>query len=124
MRPIHAETTAGRQIAASDFGQLTKARILFAIPLDGPDSPRRPDVPAWLTSPAWPCYAGLGPYHITGKLHLETGRDPRVALRLITKPFLPITGATVTFPSGETRAYATIIVNRAHLDMLTFHGLP
>jgi hypothetical protein len=104
------------------FAQLTKARILFVVPITEPDRPTGQSNAAWKATSKYGGWAGVGPYSISGTIHTDARRDPQIALRLLDKQFLPFTGVTIMFPDGETRNFPTILVNRQHLDLLALEA--
>jgi hypothetical protein len=124
VRPISAlqvSTGVAADLARS-HAQLTKARILFVVPIAEPDRPSGQSNAAWKVTSKYGGWAGVGPYSISGTIHTDAGRDPQIALRLLDKQFLPFTGVSITFPDGETRSFPTIIVNRQYLDLLALEG--
>lgn len=124
VRPVSALqlSTAVEADLGRTHAQITKARILFVVPITEPDRPTGQSNAAWKATSKYGGWAGIGPYSLSGTIHTDAGRDPQIVLRLLDKQFLPFTGATIMFPDGETRNYPTIIVNRQHLDLLALEG--
>ena len=124
VRPISAlqvATGAGADLTRS-HAQITKARVLFVIPIAEPERLVGQSNAAWKVTSKYAAWAGVGPYTISGTIHTDAGRDPSIALRLLDKQFLPFTAVSILFPSGETRKFPTIIVNRQHLDLLALES--
>ncbi|HEY8686144.1 MAG TPA: hypothetical protein VIO57_11105 [Chloroflexota bacterium] len=124
IRPVSAlQLSTG---VAAELGrthaQITKARILFVVPIAEPDRPSGQSNAAWKATSKYGAWAGVGPYSISGTIHTDAGRDPQIALRLLDKQFLPFTAVTITFPDGETQRFPTIIVNRQYLDLLALEA--
>lgn len=103
---------------AGSYGYVIKARLLLAIPLAEPDRPTPAENNEWRPTFQRICWAGIGPYRVTGTVHGEAGRDPHVAFRLLDKQFLPITDATIDLPDGGERSCAVLLANRAYMDVL------
>ena len=124
VRPISAMQVGTGEAAdlARSHAQITKARVLFVIPIAEPDRPAGQNNAAWKATSKYGAWAGVGPYSISATIHTDAGRDPQIALRLLDKQFLPFTGVSILFPNGETRKYPTIIVNRQHLDLLALES--
>lgn len=120
IRPMSALqlTTGVEADLAKSHAQITKARVLFVVPITEPERPTGQSNAAWKVTSKYNAWAGVGPYSITGTIHTDAGRDPQIALRLLDKQFLPFTAVTITFPDGEIKKLPTIIVNRQHLDLL------
>jgi hypothetical protein len=120
IRPLRIEDSrSGAHVQMDSFlGQMAKEHVLFVLPIAEPERAPSEDNVAWKWMPSLPCFAGVGPYRIAGKVHIEGGRDPRTALRLLDHRFLAITDAGIAFPSGETRQYPTVLVNRRHLELV------
>jgi hypothetical protein len=97
---------------------LTKARILFVVPITEPERPQGESNIAWRRTVKYRAWGGIGPYVISGYIHVDEGRAAQFALRLLDKPFVPATDVTLTFPDGTTRYYPTLILNQQHLDLL------
>lgn len=64
-----------------------------------------------------PVAMSVGPYRITGQIHLVAGEevDRGIAAR---QPFLPVTNATIEAPGAPAEAVAVAIVNLAHTSGL------
>jgi hypothetical protein len=124
LRPVSALqlSTGVESDLVRSHGQVTKDRLLFVVPVSEPNRPAGVSNSAWKQTTKYGAWAGVGPYTISGTIHTEAGRDPRIALRLLDKQFVPFTGATITFPDGTARSFATVIVNRQHLDLLALEG--
>jgi hypothetical protein len=124
IRPIEAHRFGGgsHMNLSGSYAHITKAYLLFIVPLAEPTrSPTRANQ-AWRRTVTRRCWAGAGGYSISGHIHAEAGRDPRLILRSLgEKRFLPFTDATVTFPDGASRDYPAIIVNRYRLELLTLY---
>ncbi|HEX8919239.1 MAG TPA: hypothetical protein VF898_12105 [Chloroflexota bacterium] len=121
MRPCDAIQSAGGFKVDLDgtHGTLTKSRILFVIPISEPPRPAGNANGAWKSTVTRSCWAGVGPYRLSGNIHTEAARDSTIALRQIDTQFIPLTDTTITFPDGTTRECSAIFINRAHLDLLT-----
>lgn len=124
VRPVSAlQISTGVEADLSkSHAQLTKARILFVVPVIEPERPTGQSNAAWKATSKYDAWAGVGPYSIGGTIHTDAGRDPQIALRLLDKQFVPFTAVTIMFPDGETRNFPTIIVNRQYLDLLALEG--
>ena len=124
IRPVSA-LQLGTGVAADlsrTHAQITKARILFVVPIAEPDRPTGHSNAAWKATSKYGAWAGVGPYSISGTIHTDAGRDPQIALRLLDKQFLPFTAVTITSPDGEVKHFPTIIVNRQYLDLLALEA--
>lgn len=100
------------------FGTLNKSGLLFVVPLVEPKRLPSAGNASWKATKRNACWAGIGPYQIAGTIHTEAGRDPRIALRLLDKQFVPLTDVKITLPDRNIREFPTIIVNRTHLEVL------
>ena len=119
LRP-HSAAASGRDAPIDLTGSqalLAKDRLLFVIPVAEPTRPNGTANPAWKSTSTRRCWAGLGPYKVVGTVHTPGTHDTRIALRLLDKQFLPLTGASITFPDGSTHDYGAIIINRSHVDL-------
>ena len=103
---------------AGRTGYLTKASLLFAVPVAEPAGPQTARNLLWKPTTDERCWLAVGPYALLGSIHVERGRNLEVTLRQRDKPFLPVTAVTITFPDGSARDYATVIVNRQHLSLV------
>ena len=124
IRPVsalHLRTGVSTELGRT-HAQITKARILFVVPIAEPDRPSGQSNAAWKATSKYGAWAGVGPYSIGGTIHTDAGPDPQIVLRLLDKQFLPFTNVTITFPDGETRQLPTIIVNRQYLDLLALEA--
>lgn len=124
IRPIsalHVSTGVATELGRT-HAQITKARILFVVPITEPERPKGQSNAAWKATSKYGAWAGVGPYSISGTIHTDAGRDPQIALRLLDKQFLPFTAVTIAFPNGETKHFPTIIVNRQYLDLLALEA--
>lgn len=101
-----------------------KDSILMAIPVREPKRIVNPAHPDWRPLIRHRCWLALGPYRLLGTLHVEKGRDPRVALRLLDQQFVPVTEVSVSGPSSEPRQYPVVLINQAHLDLLAVKDTP
>jgi len=121
MRPSAA--TQNHTGAAIDLGgtrgTLTKSRVLFVIPLSEPAPLDQAETGIWKSMVTRRCWAGIGPYRISGNIHTEGARDSSIALRQIDTQFIPLTDATITFQDGTVRECGAVFLNRAHIDLLT-----
>ena len=102
------------------MGGLTKAQILFVIPIYEPEPLERGDGRAlsWLTK--YRCWVAVGQYHMEGYVHAEQYRDPRLLLRALEqRQFLPISDVELTYLDGTTAQRPTVIVNRWRLELLS-----
>ncbi len=112
-------TTGATIDLAGSHAAISKAHLLFVVPLSEPARPRREENSAWKRTSAKRAWAGLGRYSLSGKVHTEVWRDHRLVLRdLEQKQFLPFTDVTVTYPDCSAREFETVIVNRAHIELL------
>ena len=102
---------------------LEKDHVLFVTPIAEPLRYGLSDSDSRRRMATLPCWASLGPYTLTGMIYLDAERDPRTALRLLDKQFLPLTEVTLATASDEVREYGALIVNRKHLDMLALTSL-
>ncbi len=120
IRPIYAERHDGSRIHVNvAHASITKAHLLFILPMLEPDPTPRADNPAWAFTMTRPVWAALGRYQVNGKVHTEAGRAARQVLRAFEqKQFFPITDGVVSMPDGSERGYPTVIVNRSHLEIL------
>jgi hypothetical protein len=117
--PVDVERGNGDTLdLGGSFAQLNKARLLFVVPLSEPEHARGAGNIAWQRTTAHQCLVGIGPYTVSGNIHVEHGRHPIIGMRLLDKQFIPVTEATLTYPHGTKCAYDAIIVNRAYLDMM------
>jgi hypothetical protein len=108
---------------AAPHAIIEKDHVLFVTPIAEPLRYRDSDSDSCKRTVTIPCWASLGPYTLTGTIHLDAERDPRMALRLLDKQFLPLTDVTLETADGEVREYGALIVNRKHLDMLALKSL-
>ena len=92
--------------------------MLFVVPLQEPERPAHAANAAWKPTMPRRCWAGLGPYTLSGTIHIQQGHDPAAHVRLFDKQFLPLTQARIKFPDGTVSTYGTVIVNRFHLDVV------
>ena len=98
---------------------IEKDHVLFVVPIAEPPRPSGPGTISWRRTNTLPCWASIGPFKVNGTIHLDAERgDPRIALRLIDRRFLPLTNVRMTGANGETREYSAVLVNRTHIDML------
>lgn len=126
IRPFHVEQLPSRRHIdlPGAFGHLTKAHLLFVLPLSEPQGPPRAMNEAWEWKMTRRCWGAVGRYSLVAKVQSEAGRDPRVILRsLEEKQFLPLNEVAITFPDNVVRDYPTVIVNRYHLELLAITGL-
>lgn len=108
---------------AGSHTYVSKAHLLFVLPIDEPVTPLPTDNTYWSRTITQTCWAGLGRYSLVGKIHMDAGRNPRLFLRsLEQRQFLPLTDVRLTFPDGATREYPTVIVNRFQLELLAIEG--
>lgn len=99
---------------------ITKSHVLFVLP-DREIAPTDPlGEPLRSETQTHRCLVGVGRHTITGDLHIDPDKNPRLLLRsLEERRFIPFTKSTVTFPDGTRRDAPTAIVNRAHIELLT-----
>lgn len=111
--------TGGGVDLTRSHAHITKAHLLFIIPVAEPD-PVPGDAKGSLpVTTVRRCWAALGQYTLTGRIQAEPNRDSRLILRSLERnQFIPFTDVLVTYPDGQTHEYSTIIVNRAHLEVL------
>jgi hypothetical protein len=121
LKPLNVNRpgNGGHVDLTGSYAHVTKSRVLFVIPLREPRRPRSQMNAAWKQTVERRCWAALGPYTLCGTMHTEVGADDRFLLRLLDRQFVPITQAVVTSPDGTARDYGAVIINRAHLDLLT-----
>lgn len=118
-RSVEYFYTSDQVDLSNTHAQITKAHLLFIIPVSEPERPARGDVTSWTRTTTKVCWASLGRFGVSGKIHIEPSRDPRRVLRsLEQKQFLAFTDVTITYPDGSTESHGTAIVNRAHVEML------
>lgn len=104
---------------AGTQGQITKAQLLFALPLSEPVRPAQNDNQAWRRTVSLRCWSSVGGFSIVGKYHTDAGREPKLILRSLgNDQFFPLTDATITFPDSASHDYPTVIVNRHHLELV------
>jgi hypothetical protein len=121
IRPTYAQRTpSGAHIDLPDaHAHVTKAHLLFCVPISEPDRPPKADNVAWTWTMTRRAWAGLGRYTLAGKVHADSIRDPRLILRALDhRQFFPFTEATLTSPDGTVRTYDTVIVCRMSLEVL------
>ncbi|GAC1398612.1 MAG: hypothetical protein NVSMB52_12130 [Chloroflexota bacterium] len=100
------------------YAYITKAHLLFIAPLQEPSPPTAPNI-SWARTCIHSCWAGIGRYSLTGKVHTEAERSTRLALRAQDqRQFLAFTGVALVKPDRGVSHYPTIIVNRHHLEVL------
>ena len=103
---------------------IDKAHVLFVVPTREPHKTGGPGTGSWRRMNTLPCWASVGPFTLTGTIHLDPERgDPRIALRLLEKLFLPLTDVRLTQANGETKEYGALLVNRKKIDMLALLSL-
>ncbi len=104
---------------AGSTAYITKAHLLFVLPIREPIGAPEAGASARLPTISQTCWAGLGQYSLVGKVHMEAGRNPRLFLRsLEERRFLPFTDVRLNFPDGMTREYPAVLVNRFNLELL------
>ncbi len=109
---------------AGAHAHITKAHLLFVVPLTERGAQVNRDEARWQWTMTKRCWAAFGRYGLVGKIHAEVGRDPRLILRsLEEKQFLPFTEVTITYPDGTTRDCDAVIVNRSHFEMLALQDM-
>ena len=100
---------------------VSKAHLQFVLP--SPHAGGAVQKELWLETLTQTCWASIGPYTITGKLHMEASRNPRFFLRsLERRQFLPLTDVRLTFPDGTEREFPAVIVNRFHMEILSLQS--
>jgi hypothetical protein len=111
-------TGSGRDLS-NTMAHLTKAQLMFVIPLMEPEVRER-DSSSWSWYLKYRCWAAMGHYHVVGNVHAENYRDPRLLLRALEqRQFLPFSDAELTYPDGRVVTYPAVIVNRWHLEVLS-----
>jgi hypothetical protein len=121
IRPHHVERIiTGHHIdLPGAHAHITKAHLLFTLPISEPERPPRADNVAWTWTMTRRAWANLGRYALNGKIHAEAGRDPRLILRALEhRQFIPFTESMLTLPDGSDRSAGTVIINRNNLEML------
>lgn len=118
IHPLSTDGGHGHVDLAAGVGQLMKTHLLLVVPLQEPARSQGVSQAAWKPTTQQPCWAGIGPYTISGTLHTEAGYAPLVALRMLDKQFFPLTNAALHCPDGTTNLYDTVIINRYHADVL------
>lgn len=120
VRPLHTERFDGTRIHINvTHASIAKAHLLFIFPLTEPETGSRTDNSAWMFTLTRPVWGAVGRYQISGKIHTEVGRDPRQLLRSFDeKQFFPITDGAVLMPDDSVRYHPTVLVNRAHMEIL------
>jgi hypothetical protein len=110
--------SGGSRDLSQTMAHLTKARLMFVVPLEEPAAIR--DATAWSWYLKYRCWAAVGRYHIEGNVHAENYRDPLLLLRALEqRQFLPFSDAEVTSPDGTVAQHDAVIVNRWHLELLS-----
>jgi hypothetical protein len=125
VRPLQVRWNRGGSSVDLDspHALMEKDHILFVIPVTEPSRPSHGSTANWRSMSTLPCWASLGPYTLTGTVHVDANRDPRVALRLLDKQFVPLTDVSLTTAGGDAREYSTIVINRKRIDMLALLSL-
>lgn len=108
---------------AGGFAYISKAHLLFVVPIQEPAGPAGGDGSMRVRTITHLCWAGLGRYSLLGSLHMEAGRNPKLFLRsLEQRQFLPFTDVRLTFPDGAVREYPMVVVNRFEIELLALEG--
>ena len=119
LRPLAVTQRNGSQIDLSgSHAPVTKDRVLFVAPVSEPERLRGASNAAWRQTTKHSCWVGMGGYSLSGTLHLESGRDPHISMRMLDKQFLAATDVTVVAPDGVSRHFPALLVNRLHIDLL------
>lgn len=98
-------------------GHVTKTHLLLATVLREPPRAEGAHTAAWKTRVKRRCWAGVGPYRVTGTLAADVGPD-RTTARVPDRHFLSLTDATITMPDGSLRDCSYVILNRVEADLL------
>lgn len=118
VEPVFAQGHSRRQSdLTSTRTQISKTRVLFVVPLAG-RSRNHGKAIVWHPSARHRCWAALGPYNVMGLLYADAGPDPHIARGRTGNQFIPLTGVTLYCPDGSIEHHNTLLVNRAHLDIL------
>jgi len=122
-RSVQRILSGGGVDLGNSHAHLTKAHLLFIMPIDEPEPPSS-DPSSLRPTTQRRCWAAFGRYTLKGKMHAEHNRESRLILRSLERnQFIPFTDVSVTYPDGQTHEYATVIVNRAHLEVLALEDL-
>ncbi|GAC1467580.1 MAG: hypothetical protein PVSMB7_14380 [Chloroflexota bacterium] len=115
---VSRSSTGGQLNLEGTSGPLTKAHVLFVVPMNEPVRGDSNSVTGWQET--WPhrCWMALGACTIVGNVHSDVVEDSRVVVRSLDKPFFPITDAIVTLANGDRRHHEVVIVNRQTVDLL------
>jgi hypothetical protein len=119
IHPVEVRLSSGSVRDLSDtVAHLTKAQVMFVVPTFEPMPSREPTAWSWYLK--YRCWAAVGRFHLTGNVHAENYRDPKLLLRALEqRQFLPFSDAEITHPDGTVVPHDVVIVNRWHLDMLS-----
>jgi hypothetical protein len=122
---VHRIPSGAQVNVAGSITYVSKSHLLFVLPSS--ETGHDEDVQRTMRTDTVTqrCWAGVGSYGLVGKLHMESGKNPRLFLRSLgLRQFLPFTDVRVSFPDGAIRLYPTVIVNRSHLELLALEGEP
>jgi hypothetical protein len=110
----------GREVVA---GTVDVSRDeICAVVVTGP----RGDPAQKIPTQVFPVELRLGPYDVTGNIHVHPGTDPITVFRR-RRVMVPLTEATIEFdsPDGRQRSrFATILVNRDLTDRIVMSSRP
>lgn len=116
---VKRASTGGNIDLGGAHAVITKAHLLFVVPISEPRRPSNGENSNWTWTTAKRCWAALGRHGLGGNIHAEAGRDSRLILRALEqRQFLPFTEVTITHPDGAASSHGTVIINRAHVEML------
>lgn len=101
-----------------DHATINLGNVLFAMPIEEPGAPRPGDPNAHVRKEPNRVEIGIGPYTVTGNIHLLGGSTPREALRLLRSRFFAVTQVTlrqVDRPAFHEE-HPVVFVNRGAVD--------
>lgn len=120
IRPCQAQdrlTNAATDLTGT-IAHIFTASLLFVLPVNEPERRAGPANTFWKSTVRHRCSAALGQYWLSGAIHFESSSEPRLALRLLNRQFIPLTDVTLTDPEGKRVHHPVVIVNREALDLL------
>ena len=123
-RSVHRILTGGGVDLSNSHANITKAHLLFVIPVAEPDSVRVDGNGAHSVLVPRRSWAAFGRYTLRGRIHVEHQREARIMLRSLERnQFVPFTDVTITYPDGLMHEYGTVIVNRSHLEVFALEEI-
>jgi len=120
---VQRSLTGLRVNVTGNRAYITKSHLLFVLPVLEPTDIRSGANPRWTPTLTQTCWAGVGRYSLVGSAHMAAEQNPRLFMRsLEQRRFLPLTDVKLTFPDGAVKEYATVIVNRHHVELLALQS--